>query len=121
VDTEKSGGLRNVAVAVVKDTLNVLPLDSSQARNGDFLGFQWRNGNNLLISRHDLIRIGRLGQKVVGTNTNGRESYRDTAVSGQDDDGGCFTQSAQTLDNFEASHTRKAEIHDSESGRLRLR
>lgn len=67
MDAEETGSQRDVAIAIGEDTLHVLPFHARQRRDCfRHLRAAARRGPQSLVSRQNLIRVGRLAQVMIG-------------------------------------------------------
>jgi len=92
VDTEKTGGLRNIAVTVPQNSLDVLPLDPPQCGYSRLMNTLLQRNHvalDFFVDSHDLIRICWLRKKIIGTQAHRRQCGRNTSIASKHDDGSC--------------------------------
>ena len=109
MQTEQFSGLRNVALAVHQDALDVLPLDAREGRN--FRGYRLNSRrlvSESLIASQNLIGIRRLAHIVVGSQFGGGERRRDAAVARKHDDANGLVETPEVPNDVQTTRPAKA-------------
>ena len=117
--TKELGRLRDIALAVGEDPLDVFPLDSRKAWNvrvGWFEFFRRIPTCQLLITGDNLVCISGLTQIVVRSESDCGQGGCDAAVTGQHDDAYSLVEAAKRANNIKSAHAWKPEIHNRQVG-----
>ena len=86
VNSEKLRGLADIAGAIRQHPLNVFPLNSREAWNGNWPGSLRRLSSDFLISRENLVHVHGFAQIVIRAQLQCLQRRRDTSISGEDND-----------------------------------